>query len=90
MPSYRKKPVVVEAVKFDPCGEHKMELPEGVIMTKMSPGADNFCYMGFEFGIKHADGSITPVIERDWIIKHPDGSFSSCGSDEFESTYETF
>ena len=41
MAKFRKKPVIVEAVRFDPCGAHRVVLPVGVDGVP-SPGSDNW------------------------------------------------
>lgn len=87
MPKFRKKPVVIEAVQFDPLDAHKMTLPEGVIVTKFSPGADNFAYMGFEFGVETLEGRMT-VSPGDWIITGVKGERYPCKPDIFAATYD--
>jgi hypothetical protein len=87
MTKWRKKPVVIEAVQFDVGGAHKTRLPDGVIVTKHSPGADNFNYMGFEFGIETLEG-VMQVRDRDWIITGVKGERYPCKPDIFEATYE--
>ena len=87
MPKFRKKPVVIEAVQFNPSDEHKMKLPDGVIVTKFSPGADNYNYMGFEFGIETLEGTMT-VMPGDWVITGVKGERYPCKPDIFAATYE--
>lgn len=87
MAKFRKKPVVIDAVRFDPSGPHKNKLPEGVIITKFSAGADNLNYVGFEFGIEALGGVVT-VTPGDWIIKGVKGEFYPCKPDIFAMTYE--
>lgn len=87
MPKFRKKPVVIEAVQFNVGREHKVKLPDGVIVTKFSPGADNFNYLGFEFGIETLEG-VMAVKNLDWIITGVKGERYPCKPDIFAETYE--
>lgn len=87
MPKFRKKPVVIEAVRFDPCGGHKTQLPEGVEVLE-SPGyADNYGYMGFKFGIKTKEGTME-VKAGDWVITGVEGERYPCDHGIFKKTYE--
>lgn len=83
---YRKKPIVIEAIQFDPLSTHRMELPEGVEGLN-SPGADNWGYEGCEFWIETLEGRMK-VSRGDWIIKGIKGEFYPCKPDIFEATYE--
>lgn len=92
MKKYRKKPVVIEAVQFNPDGllpgpSHRKELPDGVVVVKHSPNADNYGYEGFEFGIDTLEGMMK-VQRGDWIIKGVKGEYYPCKPDIFEATYE--
>lgn len=87
MPKFRKKPVVIEAVQFDVGGAHKTKLPDGVEVLKHSAGADNFNYMGFEFGIYTLEGLMS-VRDQDWIITGVKGEKYPCKPDIFDLTYE--
>lgn len=83
---FRKKPVVIDAVQFDPLGAHKMELPEGVRGAN-SPGADNWAYEGCLFWIETLEGRMT-VQRGDWVITGIKGERYPCKPDIFEATYE--
>lgn len=87
MPKFRKKPVVVDAVRFDPAGEHKTTLPPGVTGVH-SPGADNWGYMGCTFFVRTA-GGYAEVFAGDWIIAEQDGrGHYPCRPDIFAATYD--
>lgn len=84
MASYRKKPVVIEAVQWYP-GSHV----EGVCV---GPCARND-YLGEtcpHVHTIHRGGGVTvPVEPEDWIIREPDGiHFYACKPDIFAATYE--
>lgn len=88
MAKYRKKPVVVDAVQFDPSGPHKMGLPVGVEGCH-GPGADNWNYAGCTFWVVTVHGQRTRVAPLDWIITEPDGVHHyPCKPDIFDATYE--
>ena len=84
---FRKKPIVIDAVRFEPSGAHKMTLPEGVVVTKHSPNADNYGYFGFEFGIVTLEGTMA-VKEGEWVVTGVKGEKYPCKPDIFEATYE--
>lgn len=83
---YRKRPVVIDAVQFDPTGIHRVELPDGVIGV-YSPGADNWAYEGCEFYVETLEGRMR-VCPGDWIIKGVKGEYYPCQPDIFAMTYE--
>ncbi len=79
---YRKKPVVIDAVQFDP---HQRPWPDGV-----KPWPD-------EHGIQPRDASWgyiqtlegrMHVLAGDWIIRGIVGELYSCKADIFAKTYE--
>lgn len=77
MPLFRKKPVVVEAERFDP--EH-LPLPFG--------GRGNPCCLGPDgWFIETLEGDHL-CTSGDWIIKGVKGEFYPCKPDIFEATYE--
>jgi len=86
MAKYRKKPIVIEAVQFEPWGIHKRDLPAGVKGIP-SYSADNWNYDGCEFFIDTLEGRhvVTP---GDWIIKGIAGELYPCKPEIFEATYE--
>jgi hypothetical protein len=84
MAKYRKKPVVVEAVRFFDTAESLAELSE---------------FMGTDIKVNYADPDnptlIIPTLEGDYIasigdyiIKGIKGEFYPCKPDIFEMTYE--
>jgi hypothetical protein len=83
---FRKKPVVIDAVQFDPLTTHRYKLPEGVEGVP-SPGSDNWSYDGCEFFIKTLEGRhiVTP---GDFIITGVKGERYPCKPDIFEMTYD--
>lgn len=88
MPLFRNKPIVVEAVRFDQCKTHKLQLPEGVKGIP-SPGADNWAYMGCQFWVDTLQGRMN-VKDGDWIIYDRDtGDMSVCSPEFFEREYES-
>ena len=87
MPKFRKKPVVIEAVQFNPARDHKRKLPDGVDVIVYSPNADNFNYEGFKFGIKTLEG-VMEVRPGDWVITGVKGERYPCKPDIFAATYD--
>lgn len=87
MALYRKKPVVIEAIQFDPLDVHRCQLPDGVIVTRRLGGEDNYAYHGIEFGIETLEGTMR-VVKGDWVIKGVNGEYYPCKPDIFEKTYE--
>lgn len=60
----------IRAVRFDPCGEHKDHLPDGV--KGVAPyGADNWCYEGCMFMVERGPGESVKVRSGDWIVQGP-------------------
>lgn len=74
---YRKKPVIIEAVQFDPLTVHKIDLPDGVRGIP-SPGSDNWAYAGCSFFIDTLEGRIR-VEKGDWIIRGVKGERFASG-----------
>lgn len=74
---YRKKPVVIEAIKFT--GKNVDELTDFV--------GDNLHYSGTYFYIPTLEGAMI-VSEGDYVIKGVKGEFYPCKPDIFEETYE--
>ena len=88
MKEYRKKPVIVKAVRLNVLGEHKMDLPEGVKGCP-SGGADNWAYMGCRFYVETIHGQLTEVQDGDWIVQEPDGEhYYPVKHDIFMDTYD--
>ena len=82
---FRKKPVVVEAIKWDGSNPHEIDkfvlgekkklkgISEGIFITKII--------------IPTLEGDMTAQ-KGDWIIKGVKGEFYPCKPDIFEATYE--
>lgn len=82
----RKKPIIVEAIQFDPLNKHRLKLPDGVYCIN-SPGADNYGYEGNKFYIDTLEGR-HEVTVYDWIITGVKGEKYPCKPDIFELTYD--
>ena len=80
MAQYRKKPVVVEAVRW--IGHNKDEITEF-----MNTGSRLFFVKPPHIQIWTLDGIMTATI-GDYIIKGVNGEFYPCKPDIFEKTYE--
>lgn len=80
MKQYRKKPIVIEAVQFD---------PQGKWPSCVTPWPkDGLTPRDMSFGyIKTLEGDMH-VLAGDWIIKGIKGEFYPCKPDIFEATYE--
>lgn len=78
---YRKKPVVIEAVKWN--GRNAREL------MRFTDGAVSFVSIyGREYAyIQTLEGTMRASV-GDYIIKGVDGEFYPCEPDIFENTYE--
>lgn len=82
MPKYRKKPVVVEAVKWD-----------GKLTTIEPLMAGSTCevveqnFLEDDLIIPTLEGKMTANV-GDWIIKGVKGELYPCKPDIFEATYE--
>lgn len=91
MPKFRKKPVVVEAIKFD-----------GLNMTEIGDFVGKPCKPTLESDLAYQVGKEAPIfsipihtlegtmkaMSGDWIIKGINGEFYPCKPDIFEKTYE--
>ena len=89
MPKYRKKPIVIEALKF----EVKTFNPEMVEFIGESANYPECKIGGLDpadggkFKIKTLEGDLVASI-GDYIIKGVAGEFYPCKPDIFEKTYE--
>ena len=81
---YRKKPVVIDAVQFNPMFEHRTRLPNGVDGIP-SHGADNWAYLGCEFFIETLEGRMK-VSPGDWVICGVNGEYDPCKDEIFQKT----
>ena len=97
MPKFRKKPVVIETVKFDSTHRSIKEMyefvhgPNSIVLKssmdhdKFDDYADSLIRSGFD--IKTLEGTMK-ARPGDWIIKGVNGEFYPCKPDIFEKTYE--
>lgn len=85
MAKYRKRPVVIEAYRFDPA-KYGPDLPDG-IKGIPSPGADSWDYEGSRFWVHTLEGDMI-VNPGDWIIEGVEGEIYPCKPSIFEATYE--
>lgn len=90
MARYVSKRKIVEAVQFDPTGEHRLKLPVGVLAVYHYHGvADDYSYDGIQFSVVTMHGQETNVVAGDWIITEPDGIHHyPCKPEVFEKSYE--
>lgn len=86
MARFRKKPVVIEAVQFDPslgCGTNR-------VMNWLSLHGANISGWTFhdtDITIPTLEGNMK-ALPGDWIIRGVKGEFYPCKPDIFEATYE--
>ena len=83
MPSFRKKPVVVEAKRWDGSGEALDEIFDWFTSNdaRVSTASENKLAILTLEGVMKADVG-------DWIIRGVKGEFYPCKHDVFEATYE--
>ena len=89
MAMYRKKPVIIEAIKWD--GNNLAEI---IKFTGLHPSAQKWTWEEYKHVVK-ADGLKIFTLEGpllasvgDWIIRGVKGEFYPCKPDIFDSTYE--
>lgn len=98
MPKFRKRPVVIEAVKFDGGPESATPIIDWILMNgstaRWRDSAE--AYQGVNAGhtgwdealsIDTLEGTIH-ASPGDWIIKGVKGEFYPCKPDIFEATYD--
>lgn len=83
MGRYRKKPVVIEAVQYDPCNQ------EPVIDWLDEHGWQWINQFGFRIKTLESGDGWHEVSPGDWIIKGVKGEFYPCKPDIFDATYES-
>jgi len=90
MRRYRSKPVEVQAFQFDPRGDHRLKLPEGI--TAIGLGTeDNHAYDSLKFYATVQVGEhlyrqeIKPL---DWIVITSDGVWRTCDRRSFDDGFE--
>lgn len=81
MAKYRKKPVVIEAWRFDGSWD------SASAVVAMSPGIAWSDYGSGRVRIDTLEGTME-AMPGDWIIKGVKGEFYPCKPDIFEMTYE--
>lgn len=79
---YRKRPVVVEAERFD--GSAAMAQRYGLHVVPLHEGRDAPLYF---FLVRSRVGK-TRIREGDWIVSGPKGELGVCQAELFEATYE--
>lgn len=78
MPKFRKKPVVVEAVRWDPKAGHSAVEPTAPERGSLE-----------ERGVVQTAGGPAFVFAGDWLITEPDGrGHYPCRPDIFAATYD--
>lgn len=80
---YRKKPVVIDAVKWT--GNNFKQIKE--LIANSSPSNRTLQQKGDTLIIKTLEGDMTASL-NDYIIKGVQGEFYPCKPDIFEKTYE--
>lgn len=88
MPKFRKKPVVIEAVQFDPATNNFAATAPAEFRKAV---CDHDCPDGVPMGGLHIHTLEGPhrVAPGDWIIKGLKGEFYPCKPDVFTATYES-
>lgn len=88
MKKYRKRTPIVEAVLFDPAGEHRNELPGGIRGDKYSKAKD-WSHDLNDFWIRANAFAFHAVIPRmEYIVTTPNGHVFTVWKDKFEREYE--
>lgn len=82
MPKYRKKPVVIEAVKWD----GKLTTVEPLLAGSSCRAVEQN-FLEYDLIIPTLEGQMTANV-GDYIIKGVKGELYPCKSDIFEQTYE--
>lgn len=87
MPLFRKKPVVIEAVRATGYPESNREIIDMTRGSKTPASMDEHPEHGRMLSISTLEGAhwVTP---GDWVIKGVAGEFYPCKPDIFEATYE--
>jgi len=90
--TYRKKPVIIEAVQWT--GSNPCEIQEfagsAAIIASYDPIDDMGVFVGrnrFELSIQTLEGEMKAAI-GDYIIKGVNGEFYPCKEEIFEKTYD--
>ena len=83
MAQYQKKPVTVEAVKFD----YSTECISALLALGLDPVRINYAGAAPTLRIDTLEGTMTAQL-GDYIIRGINGEFYPCKPDIFEKTYE--
>lgn len=88
MAKYRKKPVIVEARKFETNNEPDSVNINGLVLW-MNQGSHimQAWHNGTDIHIETLEGTMKATV-GDWIIRGVNGEFYPCKPDIFEKTYE--
>jgi hypothetical protein len=90
MAKYRKKPVVIEAMKFETNNEHGSPHMDALV-NWVNQGKDgskpHAWHNGTDIFIQTLEGNMQASV-GDWIIRGVKGEFYPCKPDIFEATYE--
>ncbi|UDL15946.1 hypothetical protein QEH42_gp272 [Microbacterium phage Pumpernickel] len=90
MTLYVKRPIPVEAVKFDgsrACWTELLQFTNGLV--EIEPAEDDFDWETYHVYDRLHDTWV--MFEKgDWIIKGVQGEFYPCKADIFEQTYEEY
>lgn len=88
MARYRKKPVVVDAVRWHGPGDHGLVKPWSRKVLIPCPGCHQPMNAHGMIDTLEGDGHI--VCPGDWIIRGVMGEHYPCKNDIFEATYEAY
>lgn len=83
MPKFRKKPVVIEAMRWsDDHGKNDVRL-----LDWLRANAVAYVWEGWDLAIPTLEGTMK-VSKGDWVIRGISGEFYPCKPDIFAATYE--
>lgn len=82
--SYRKKPIVIEAIQWN---NLKIVCPPGPEWFHEAEQTGNIRLCGYDLIISTLEGDMT-ASPGDWIIRGVKGEIYPCKPDIFEATYE--
>lgn len=90
MPKFRKRPIVIEAVRWVGCNADEVKSFAGEffdVLTKLDrANCDDPDATAQVFDILHCTWVL--VFDGDWIIRGVQGEFYPCRHEVFEATYE--
>lgn len=87
MSKFRKKPVVIEAIRFSPCLTCETLYEWAGIMRRIGDNPPPFRFADGAIYIQTLEGEHR-ASPGDWIIRGVKGEFYPCKPDIFEATYE--